>query len=268
MWNGGSQAVDVMLLLDERLSVVSSLQLRGEQQQRASARALPAVQPANRHSMCAMNQRSHRGAERLAAALNLKPRIDTADALAVLRALPFSQNAGRRNVMAEHVQWIYSQCAGLTPSGLPSRLANRCPNVVRLLARLMAEHDDREGGAFYPFTSITMNFNYQSREHRDTFHVGGRSRIIALGDYDGGELRLRADDAAPAEAQLLDVKQRWLDFDGTLRHETAPFEGERYSLIYFVHETALHVHGADRQPLLDLGFRWPEEQAAVAAEVG
>ena len=134
-----------------------------------------------------------------------------------------------------------------------------------MLARL---HDDGENGASYPFTSITMNFNYQSREHRDTFHVGGRSRIIALGDYDGGELRLRADDAAPAEAQLLDIKEQWLDFDGTLRHETAPFEGERYSLIYFVHETALHVHGADRQPLLDLGFRWPEEQAAVAAEVG
>ena len=186
-----------------------------------------------------------------------------ADALAVLRALPFSQNTGRRNVMAEHVPWIYSQCAGLTPSGLPSRLVNRCPNVVRVLVRLMTEHDDREGGVFYPCTSITMNFNYQSREHRDTFHVGGRSRIIGLGDYDGGELRLRADDATTAEAQLLDVKQRWLDFDGTLRHETAPFEGERYSLIYFVHDTALHVDSADRQPLLDLGFRWPEEHVAV-----
>jgi hypothetical protein len=97
-----------------------------------------------------------------------------------------------------------------------------------------------------------MNFNYQSRVHKDTFHVGGRSRIVALGDFDGGALWVEGTGA-------VDVRHRWHDFDGTRDHKTLDFEGERYSLIYFTHESALYhaPGGAQRAGLEALGYRWP-----------
>ena len=219
--------------------------------------------------------------------------------------------------------WICSQCCGLTPSGLPSKLANKCPAVATVLARfgqqsaalLAAEAAAAEVGAavvagvggnmdaaraaaaaaatppapappapapapavpvqaaasttpappppppapppppsppYYHFTSVTMNFNYQSRVHKDTFHVGGRSRIVALGDFDGGALWVEGTGA-------VDVRHRWHDFDGTRDHKTLDFEGERYSLIYFTHESALYhaPGGAQRAGLEALGYRWP-----------
>ena len=42
--------------------------------------------------------------------------------------------------------------------------------------------------AGYPFTSITVNCNYASKPHRDSCHIDGRARIIAIGDFEGGEL--------------------------------------------------------------------------------
>ena len=248
--------------IDERLTTMSTCHSA------ADAMMIPDILPVgDRSCIAAMNQRSHRGAERLARSLNhTKSTIDGRDVLAVLRALPFSQNSARRNVMSEGQDWIYSQCAGLTPSGLPSRLMNKCPEVVRLLARYMLCHADGDTigtaasctaqAAKYPFTSITMNFNYESRVHRDTFHVGGRSRIVALGDFDGGELWVDG-------TGCIDVKDHWHDFDGTQQHSTMPFVGERYSLIYFMHESAQYVTGPDRQPLLDLGFRWPSPALAL-----
>ena len=60
--------------------------------------------------------------------------------------------------------------------------------------------------------------------HRDACHVGGRSRIIAVGDYEGGELWVEG-------RGLLDVHNKWIDFDGRHQHRTEPFTGERYSLV-------------------------------------
>ena len=202
-----------------------------------------------RDAMLPMNARNWAGAEAVARRLAGKPHLEHGDVLAVLRALPFAQNAARRNVMAEGVPWIYSQCCGLTPSGLRSKLVNRCPAVAAVLARFGKQSGAACGDdARYPFTSITMNFNYQSKVHKDTFHVGGRSRIIALGDFDGGELWVEG-------TGNVDVHGRWYDFDGTASHKTLDFAGERYSLIYFVHESALYVE--ERDELEALGYSWP-----------
>jgi hypothetical protein len=50
---------------------------------------------------------------------------------------------------------------------------------------------------------------------------------MALGDYTGGELNI--------EGKKFNIRNRMKRFDGRLGHWTEPFEGERYSIIYFTH---------------------------------
>ena len=50
--------------------------------------------------------------------------------------------------------------------------------------------------------------------------------IVGLGDYSGGELVV--------EGELHDIRYKPLEFDGWQRkHWTAPFTGERYSLVWY-----------------------------------
>ena len=177
-----------------------------------------------------MTQRTYKGAEREARKLRDK-KIGPMDVLAVLRKLPFAQNVMRKNVIPDGTPFIYSQCAGLTPSGLVSKLVNKCPEVVTVLVRFVNEAPELQSQK-YAFTSITMNYNYNSKLHRDAMHIGGCSRIIALGDFRGGHLWLE-------DSGSVDIRNRWLDFDGRKLHKTEPHIGERYSLIYFAHEVCL-----------------------------
>ena len=51
----------------------------------------------------------------------------------------------------------------------------------------------------------------------------------AFGEYTGGELRVHGQDGA------LDVntRDRYVRFDGRFEHEVLPYEGTRYSVIFF-----------------------------------
>lgn len=52
------------------------------------------------------------------------------------------------------------------------------------------------------------------------------SMIVGLGDYTGGELGV--------EQSRYDIRYRPLQFDGwRSRHWTFPYEGERFSLVWF-----------------------------------
>ena len=52
----------------------------------------------------------------------------------------------------------------------------------------------------------------------------------AFGDYTGGELRVNGQDG------IVDVntRDRFVRFDGRYEHEVLPYEGTRYSVIYFM----------------------------------
>ena len=81
------------------------------------------------------------------------------------------------------------------------------------------------------YTAITLNHGVLAKKHRDTSNVG-RSIIVGIGDYTGGELRVwEPDDAFYAD---MDIHDKPTMFNGALRtHETQPFEGERYTIIYY-----------------------------------
>ena len=218
-------------------------------------------------------------------------------------------NRLRRNVIPDGKKHVYSQCAGLTMSKFKrgkgatmSKIARKCPSVISLLSVYMRQAEtraeetcqDHQGlsdvsglahlNGDFAFTSITINYNYAAKPHRDSSHIGGYARIIALGDFTGGDLEVE-------HRGVLPVRNSWLDFDGRALHSTTPFKGERYSLVYFAHEVALTIPktistqgdgkennrnaqvGGDqeeqdtliRQDLEALGMRWPTAEAVAVS---
>jgi hypothetical protein len=173
----------------------------------------------------------------------------------VLGALPQPKNTRRISVIPERHNFVHSQSAGLTTQkGLKPTLSSICisaPNVVRCLSKFVLDFDPN-----FKFTTITLNYNYSSAPHRDVNHEDGKARIIALGKFTGGELLLNG--------KKVDIREKWFDFDGTDLHSTAPFAGERYSLVYFIHEV---WKSNDARPigikLIHLGIPWPNEIALL-----
>ena len=83
----------------------------------------------------------------------------------------------------------------------------------------------------WEYTAITLNKNVQAKKHRDGNNVG-RSVIVGIGDYTGGELRVW--NLAGTEYTDLDLRDQPAMFNGALRaHETQPFTGERWTIIYY-----------------------------------
>ena len=79
-----------------------------------------------------------------------------------------------------------------------------------------------------PSTTIAINRHAQFKFHRDSGAGSGqtRSAIVALGDFAGGELQ--------CEYDVEDIRYSPFEFDGwSQRHSTLPFQGERYSLVWF-----------------------------------
>ena len=77
-------------------------------------------------------------------------------------------------------------------------------------------------------THCAVNRNAEFVPHVDSGRGAGQSvsMITGLGDYEGGEIYV--------EGQAYDIRYEALEFDGwKQRHWTAPFEGERYSLVWF-----------------------------------
>jgi hypothetical protein len=71
----------------------------------------------------------------------------------------------------------------------------------------------------------------QCQKHLDRKNTG-ESLLIGLGDYKGGELVVWEDKESPTTT--VDISSQSVQFDGSkLYHETAPFEGERYSLVFY-----------------------------------
>ena len=99
--------------------------------------------------------------------------------------------------------------------------------VFELEAALIAEH----GLARAPSTHCAVNRNARFLPHVDSGRGAGQSvsMIYGLGDYAGG--------AISVEGTASDIRYKPLEFDGwRQRHWSEPYEGERYSLVWFTPE--------------------------------
>ena len=80
------------------------------------------------------------------------------------------------------------------------------------------------------FTSVQINQNHRCCKHIDSFNMGV-SYIIGIGNYTGGELRIYNRDNSYED---IDIRNKWYCFNGSKKyHETLPFTGDRYSLVYY-----------------------------------
>ena len=103
----------------------------------------------------------------------------------------------------------------------PSRFNKRFSVLFDKLKTFINDFDSE-----FEYTTIQINKNIQCEPHVDKNNVG-LSYIIAIGDYEGGDLIIEGKEHL--------IKNKWLKFNGRQAHWTNPFIGTRYSIIYFTH---------------------------------
>ena len=110
---------------------------------------------------------------------------------------------------------------------------NEVDRVATLDGELVLQENDKDAKhSRVPSSHCAVNCNAQFTPHVDSGRGAGQSMsmIIGLGQYHGGELLV--------EGQEHDIQHKPLEFDGwRLRHWTNPFEGERFSLVWFTPES-------------------------------
>lgn len=83
---------------------------------------------------------------------------------------------------------------------------------------------------FY-YNGITLNHGVKAKKHIDGNNVGN-SVIVGFGDYTGGDVLVYEPDGSNPKQK--DVKDKPLLFNGSIYpHQTTPFKGDRYTLIFF-----------------------------------
>ena len=83
----------------------------------------------------------------------------------------------------------------------------------------------------FKFTSVQYNKNNRAARHKDSKNVG-ISYIIGLGNYTGGELIIY--DENEKNPVKHNIRNKFYTFNGSIYpHETAPFKGERYTLVFY-----------------------------------
>ena len=99
-----------------------------------------------------------------------------ADVLAVQSRCAFRPNKNRQNVLPEPEDFVYSDTVGLLRDRR-GRIAvdsytREHPMVFRMLAEWAKQRRPSVLEQDFPFTSISMNYNYAARLHRDGNNAG------------------------------------------------------------------------------------------------
>ena len=170
----------------------------------------------------------------------------------LLKAVEVPRTHSRENITLpeDEASGVRSACVGLVGARshgvVASQFARSRPSLTRELVRF--------GRHFLPssfkFTSIQLNHNFASALHVDDYN-SGPSYIVGLGTYEGGELWT-------LEHGPLNCHHSFCHYDGTEPHATLPFTGERYTLVFFTHQTHPRLGDADRAYLEGLGFPLPK----------
>jgi hypothetical protein len=126
----------------------------------------------------------------------------------------------------------------------------RYPHIYQTLQDFFHKYNTTH----FTYTHITINRNLQCKRHTDGGNMG-LSYIIAVGDFTGGQLLIE-EDVSPAalptssssssnttkyntctttpNERIHDVHRTFVLFNGKEQpHETLPFTGERYTLVYY-----------------------------------
>jgi hypothetical protein len=117
------------------------------------------------------------------------------------------------------------------------------------LAKILCDYAHQRFPKF-KFSAIMLNEG-GSGLHVDKMNCGP-SLIASFGDHTGGELFQYPD-------KVINIHNRLKMSDGTVPHMTLPFEGERFSVVYFTNKWTRHTapSSATVRELKALGFSRP-----------
>ena len=65
----------------------------------------------------------------------------------------------------------------------------------------------------------------------------------------------RLKEGMKVKGKLIDIKNRWLKFDGNVPHAVVPYDGQRYSVVFFTRRGWLKMRPDARERLLEFDFR-------------
>ena len=83
------------------------------------------------------------------------------------------------------------------------------------------------------YSQITINKNWCVGKHKDSSNVG-ESVLCCFGDYTGGQTVVDFGDQTHYSPCTLDPRKKPCKFDGSkYEHHVLPFEGKRYSLVFY-----------------------------------
>jgi hypothetical protein len=83
----------------------------------------------------------------------------------------------------------------------------------------------------WEYQGITLNHGVKAKKHVDSKNAG-KSVIIGIGDFTGGEIRVWDKDGNNPSNKNLHDKPVMFN-GGILAHETQPFKGDRYTIIFY-----------------------------------
>ncbi len=191
-------------------------------------------------------------------------------AIAADTVIPYSRQ--REKIMPEGCTRVRRMVCGLYVQGKHMGLTSatrKCPWLTKLLVEFL-----RQSKPDFVFTSIQVNINYATRPHVDRNNLG-LSCIVGLGSYTGGGLWV-ADDQGTVPLQLrsnldtaryreggtyfgkvVNISDGWFCFDGSKLHQTKPFAGQRYTLVYFTCKRLAAIPLALRVSLMNASFPDP-----------
>ena len=101
---------------------------------------------------------------------------------------------------------------------------------------------------FY-FTSVQVNQNSVSEPHTDKNNEGP-SVLVSVGDYEGGQFSYVGFDP-------MMVRNKAVLIDGCQEHHSTPYKGQRWSLVFFTHNSVHKLDPGQRGRLEKLGFKLP-----------
>mmetsp|Transcript_60780 Transcript_60780/g.113643 ORF Transcript_60780/g.113643 Transcript_60780/m.113643 type:complete len:445 (-) Transcript_60780:309-1643(-) len=187
----------------------------------------------------------------------------------------FGQNAGRLNVLQKGQKYAYSDTLGcirrLSRGIGVTEVTKRYPNFGRLLTRWLRDNEPEEVKGKFVCSAINLNANYGAVRHRDGNNEGP-SVIRAFGKFKGGSLKYWPKDKKTKarrpsvetlkekDCKTINIFKRTLVFDGTRSHEVEPFEGTRYSIVFFTCMGYGKCSKAETEAMKKWGFPWPTPQ--------
>ena len=153
----------------------------------------------------------------------------------------------RRNKRDRKVGACLGYVEGYPPTWRASRMTRNNPELAKLICQYAKDRFPE-----FKFSTVQINKG-GSALHVDILNHSRPSMIVSLGEHTGGELWQYPD-------VVLDIKHKLSECDGRVPHITLPYEGERYSLVYFTLKATKRPPPPPEevQLLLQCGFDTPQ----------